>query len=106
MVTIGDRDSAGPIRESRSLGSGGEETIRILIVIVPLPSRRRLQRTGGTWTDTWFMSTDWNPNGVSDHAAILLDTWYIHQIPHKIFKFELCWFLIEDLADVVTKVWL
>jgi hypothetical protein len=58
VVTIGDRDSAGPIRESRSLGSGGEETIRILIVIVPLPSRRRLQRTGGTWTDTWFMSSE------------------------------------------------
>jgi hypothetical protein len=42
--------------------------------------------------------------GVSDHAALLLDTG-VHQIvPHKSFKFELCWFTRADLHDRVSNI--
>jgi hypothetical protein len=44
--------------------------------------------------------------GVSDHAVILLDTGVHQQMPHKMFKFELCWFMRPGLAYIISKVWL
>ena len=43
--------------------------------------------------------------GVSDHAALLLDVGNIPVTVNKPFKFELSWFLREDLEYVVKKVW-
>ena len=43
--------------------------------------------------------------GVSDHAALLLDSGNHLAVQQKPFKFELCWLLREDLLEVVTKVW-
>jgi hypothetical protein len=43
--------------------------------------------------------------GVSDHAALLLDTGVHQKVPHKPFKFELCWFTRADLHDRVSNIW-
>ena len=42
---------------------------------------------------------------LSDHAPIVVDLGLNRPKVEKPFKFELCWFLREDLADVVKKVW-
>ena len=42
---------------------------------------------------------------MSDHAPLVVDLGL--NIPKIVrpFKFELCWFLREDLVEVVSKVW-
>jgi hypothetical protein len=42
---------------------------------------------------------------ISDHAPLLLDLGIKKENVERPFKFELCWFLREDLEEVVTKVW-
>ena len=43
--------------------------------------------------------------GVSDHAALLLDSGDHPIMQKKPFKFELCWLRREGLEAVVSKVW-
>lgn len=65
--------------------------------------------------DRIFVNTDWEKEypltmaktltrSISDHNPLLIDTGVL-KITHKSFKFELSWFLREDLKEIVESVW-
>jgi hypothetical protein len=43
--------------------------------------------------------------GVSDHAALFVSNGIVAPVITKPFKFELSWFMRDDLFSVVKKVW-
>ena len=42
---------------------------------------------------------------VSGHSPVVLDLGLNQQKIERRFNFELCWFLRDDLVEVISKVW-
>jgi hypothetical protein len=45
------------------------------------------------------------PRVISDHSPILIDFGLQQVKVDRLFRFELCWFLRDDLREVIEKVW-